>query len=204
MIWNMYGTERELFLTFDDGPVPEITPWIMDQLDRYYAKASFFCVGQNIEKNPVIFDNLVSAGHSIGNHSFNHLSGWTTGNINYINNVHKGAAISNSNLFRPPYGRIRPSQFKVLKHYYKLIMWDVLSGDFDPSISPAQCFENVTRNAIPGSIVVFHDSIKSKAKVMEVLPRVLKYYSERGFQFNSLKSVESPVEDPAKISCLKG
>lgn len=201
MIWNRYGSEQELFLTFDDGPVPEVTPWILDQLDHYNAKASFFCVGQNIEKNQAIFEDLVYANHCIGNHSFNHLSGWTTGNINYINNVHKGAAISNSNLFRPPYGRIRPSQFKLLKHYYTIIMWDVLSGDFDPSISPAQCYDNVIRNSIPGSIIVFHDSIKSKAKVMEVLPRVLKYYSERGYQFNSLKSIKAPRTNPVKINC---
>lgn len=201
MIWSMESSENQLYLTFDDGPVPEVTPWVLEQLDKYNAKASFFCVGHNIEKNPLIFDEMISGDHCIGNHSFNHLSGWTTGNFNYIQNVHKGAAISNSMLFRPPYGRIRPSQLKVLKHYYKLIMWDVLSGDFDPKLNPSQCFDNVINNAISGSIIVFHDSVKSKTKLLEVLPRVLKYYTDRGFNFKSLKALESPSMVERKLNC---
>ncbi|HEX5625970.1 MAG TPA: polysaccharide deacetylase family protein [Saprospiraceae bacterium] len=186
LTWHIQGEEKALYLSFDDGPIPEVTPWVMEQLDAFQAKATFFCVGDNIQKHPQIFEQLKAKGHTIGNHTYNHLSGWANDNLDYILNVRKGAVISGSRLFRPPYGRLRPSQTRFLKHHYRIIMWDVLSGDFDPNLSAEACYQNVIRNSKGGSIIVFHDSIKSKDKLYEVLPRILKYYSLEGYQFKAI------------------
>ncbi len=178
--------EKEIYLTFDDGPVDEVTPFVLDQLKKYDAKATFFCVGENIDNHPKIFKQLIKAGHSIGSHSYNHLSGWFTDNAQYYSNVVKAAELSDSKLFRPPYGRIKPSQAKKIQEDYKIIMWDVLSGDFDPNITVEKCFDNVISNANSGSIVVFHDSIKSYAVLKQVLPMVLDFYHEEGYTFKSI------------------
>lgn len=170
MVWRTDAANKELFLTFDDGPIPEITEWILETLKAYKAKATFFCVGQNIERHPSIFEQIKAEGHAVGSHTYNHLSGWATENVDYILNVRKAAKLAGTNLFRPPYGRLKPSQTRFLKHHYRIIMWDVLSGDFDPSISAEQCFQNVIRNTINGSIIVFHDSLKSQEKVMYNAP----------------------------------
>ena len=190
-IWQMpdesqQENNKELYLTFDDGPVQEVTPFVIDFLKQYNAKATFFCVGENIEENPEIFQELKDQGHSIGSHSYNHLSGWATENNQYLSNVDKAAKLSSSTLFRPPYGRIKLSQAKKIQENYKIIMWDVLSGDFDPKISAEKCYDNVVDNAHNGSIVVFHDSQKSYKVLKEVLPRVLDHYSELGYQFKSI------------------
>jgi len=191
----MESVEKKVYLTFDDGPIPEVTPWVLDQLDKYGAKATFFCVGQNVEKYGDIFHQLKSQGHTIGSHTYNHISGWASDNLDYMLNVRKASKICESNIFRPPYGKIRPSQTRFLKHHYRIVMWDVLSGDFDPNISAEQCLQNVLKNTIAGSIVVFHDSIKSFEKLKFVLPRVLNYYSEQGYQFVNLDELsgKSPV-----------
>ncbi len=186
MVWRTDAANKELFLTFDDGPIPEITEWILETLKAYKAKATFFCVGQNIERHQTIFEQIKAEGHAVGSHTYNHLSGWATENVDYILNVRKAAKLAGTNLFRPPYGRLKPSQTRFLKHHYRIIMWDVLSGDFDPSISAEQCFQNVIRNTINGSIIVFHDSIKSQEKVMYTLPKVLEHYTNLGYSFNSL------------------
>ncbi len=186
LVWRIETDQKELYLSFDDGPIPEVTPWVLDQLDLYQAKASFFCVGQNIERYPELFEDLLRRGHTVGNHSYNHLSGWGSENIDYILNVRKGAIISGSKLYRPPYGRIRPSQSRFLKHHYVIVMWDVLSGDFDAELSAEACYQNVVRKAQPGSIIVFHDSLKAKSKLFEVLPRVLEYFTNEGFQFKAI------------------
>ncbi|HRG32565.1 MAG TPA: polysaccharide deacetylase family protein [Saprospiraceae bacterium] len=195
LIWRMESVEKKVYLTFDDGPIPEVTPWVLDQLDKYGAKATFFCVGQNVEKYGDIFHQLKSQGHTIGSHTYNHISGWASDNLDYMLNVRKASKICESNIFRPPYGKIRPSQTRFLKHHYRIVMWDVLSGDFDPNISAEQCLQNVLKNTIAGSIVVFHDSIKSFEKLKFVLPRVLNYYSEQGYQFVNLDELsgKSPV-----------
>lgn len=191
-IWNIPSKQeepkkqKELYLTFDDGPVEEVTPFVLDQLSRYEAKATFFCVGENIDTNPGIFADLQKQGHSIGSHSYNHLSGWATENKQYFSNVSKAAELSSSNLFRPPYGRIKPSQAKKIQEDYKIIMWDVLSGDFDPNISADKCYNNVVANAHSGSIVVFHDSQKSYPILKKVLPKVLEYYDGEGYSFKSI------------------
>lgn len=194
LIWRVDSQEADIYLTFDDGPIPIVTPWVLKLLEEYHAKASFFCVGQNIERNPHIFHQIIDKKHTTGSHTYNHLSGWNTDNLSYFQNVNKGATISGSKLFRPPYGRLRLSQTQVLKHQYKIIMWDVLSGDFDPCLSEQDCYNNVIRNTKPGSIIVFHDSYKSSDKLFKILPKILEYYSIRGFTFKALDSYLYPSD----------
>lgn len=185
-IWNVPSSEKDIYLTFDDGPIAEVTPFVLKSLSEYKAKATFFCVGQNIENNPEIFEEIKDSGHGIGSHSHNHLSGWTTDNVRYVSNVKKAADLSDSILFRPPYGRIKPSQAKTIGKDLKIVMWDVLSGDFDPHVDAEKCFQNVIQNSKSGSIIVFHDSQKSYSVLKVVLPRVLKYYTDLGYNFRSI------------------
>lgn len=184
--WHIPTTEKVLYLTFDDGPIPLVTPWVMEQLAEYNAKATFFCVGENIRKHPEVFDQMIEEGHTVGNHTQNHLNGWVTDNIPYFHNVRHGAHLTNSLLFRPPYGKLRPRQSQFLLRHYRIVMWDVLSGDFDPTISNEQCLNNVIRNANEGSIVVFHDSIKAEEKLRYALPKVLAHYAALGYRFEAL------------------
>ena len=186
--WQVPTAEKTLYLTFDDGPIPEVTPWVLDQLDQYQAKATFFCVGDNIGKHPDVFEQVITRGHAVGNHTFNHLNGWSTDNIPYFHNVRRCAHLVHSPLFRPPYGKLSPRQVQFLQRHYRIVMWDVLSGDFDPAVSAEQCFDNVTRHAQAGSIVVFHDSLKTYEKLQFVLPRILAYYASQGFGFKKLES----------------
>jgi len=184
--WRVPGDEKHVFLTFDDGPVPEVTPWVLDLLDEYNAKATFFCVGENIEKNPDIFEKVVNGGHAIGNHTYNHLSGWVTDRLPYFLNIRKCAQLVKSELFRPPYGKLRPSQVQFLQRHYKIVMWDVLSADFDADISGEQCAKNVLRSVKPGSIVVFHDSLKAEKNLKHALPIVLERLAGEGYSFESI------------------
>lgn len=184
--WKVPTGEKVLYLTFDDGPVPEVTPWVLDQLDEYQAKATFFCVGENVKKHGDIFERLIGSGHTAGSHTYNHLNGWGTDNITYFHNVRHGAFLVNSRLFRPPYGKMLPSQVQFLSRHYRIVMWDVLSGDFDRDITPEQCLSNVLHHAVRGSIIVFHDSIKAWNKLSFTLPKVLDHFSERGYRFESL------------------
>jgi len=186
--WRFSSKSKKLYLTFDDGPIPETTLQILKVLRRYNALATFFCVGENIRKHPDLFNKIIDDGHSVGSHTYNHISGWTTRKENYVKNVKKGADISYSSLFRPPYGRIRPSQVKEIKKKYQIIMWDVLSGDFDENVDPETCFNNVLENTEAGSIIVFHDSIKAKAKVDYALPLVLEHYANQGFTFEKIET----------------
>ncbi|MBI9055311.1 MAG: polysaccharide deacetylase family protein [Bacteroidales bacterium] len=186
LIWHFPGKENELFLTFDDGPEPEITPWVLSELKKYNAKATFFCVGNKVEKNPSLYNQILAEGHSVGNHTYSHIKGWTTASENYVSDVDKAKEFIQSKLFRPPYGRIRPHQLKILKKDFKIVMWDVLSKDYDPKTTNEQCFNNVTDYAESGSIIVFHDNIKSQNNLFYALPKVLEYYSDQGFVFNSI------------------
>lgn len=195
LLWNMPRDSKTIYLSFDDGPHPEITPWVLNLLNDYQAKATFFCVGENISKYPEVFQQLISEGHSFGNHTQNHLKGWKTSTSQYLENVLKAEAVisrfsenlNHQKLFRPPYGKIKPSQAKRLKLLnYKIVMWDALSADFDPTISDEDCYRNVIENSNAGSIVVFHDSQKASEKLRTVLPRVLEYYSKKGFDFKGL------------------
>lgn len=200
-LWKINTSEKKLFLTFDDGPTPEVTEWVLEQLKSNNAKATFFVLGKNVQRYPEIFQQIIIAEHSIGNHSFNHLNGWETKDEIYFDDVEKGAIqIQNSKfktqnlnhksefinpklLFRPPYGRITFSQYNFLKTKYRIVMWDVLSGDFDFKLNGEQCFQHVKQNAANGSIVVFHDSHKGYERLKVCLPKVLKYYSEQGYIF---------------------
>lgn len=193
--WRFDTDRKEIFLTFDDGPTPEITPFVLKQLKQYNAKATFFCIGKNIENHPEIFHQILSEKHSVGNHTQNHLNGWKTKNINYLESVLKCEdVISNladktqeSKLFRPPYGRIKKSQAKeILKRGYRIIMWNVLSADFDRSISKEKCLENVLKNTKKGGVIVFHDSLKASEKLQFVLPKVLEELSKKGFSFKGI------------------
>jgi peptidoglycan-N-acetylglucosamine deacetylase len=185
-IWRVPTTEKVIYLTFDDGPIPEVTPWVLDQLHEFGAKATFFCVGENVKTHNNIFQKVVLAGHSVGNHTFSHQNGWGTDNLPYFQSIRKTAHLVKSRLFRPPYGRLLPSQSNFLQRHYEIVMWDVLSGDFDPDLSNEDCLENVISNVHPGSIVVLHDSLKAENNLRFVLPRVLKYYSEKGYRFEKL------------------
>lgn len=185
-IWKIPTEEQVLFLTFDDGPIPEVTPWVLETLEQYGAHATFFCVGDNIRKHPQVFDAVVKAGHSTGNHTFHHLNGWGTDNIRYFHDVRKGARMAKTGLFRPPYGKLTRRQAQFLQRHYDIIMWDVLSGDFDVQLTGEQCLQNVVEHAEPGSIVVFHDSLKAEEQLKYALPRVLEHFSEKGYRFDSI------------------
>jgi peptidoglycan/xylan/chitin deacetylase (PgdA/CDA1 family) len=187
-VWDVPNLENKVYLTFDDGPTPEITQWTLNQLKNYNAKATFFCIGDNVRKYPETFEEVVKEGHSIGNHTFNHLNGWKTNTQDYIENAklfekeYGKLSTETCKLFRPPYGKITPSQSKILRRMgYKIIMWDVLSVDFDVTITPEQCLENVLQNVKSGSIIVFHDSVKAFANLEYALPKTLEFLEQKGF-----------------------
>lgn len=192
-IWDIPNSENKIYLTFDDGPIPKITEWVLAELDKYNAKATFFCIGNNIQKHPEIFLKVIENGHSIGNHTFNHLKGWKTPINEYIENVSLcQSEIQNlqskiCNLFRPPYGKIKLSQSKKLQELgFKIIMWDVLSADYDQTISSEKCLDNVLKNVKSGSIIVFHDSIKAFQNLEYTLPKTLEILTKRGFVFERI------------------
>jgi peptidoglycan/xylan/chitin deacetylase (PgdA/CDA1 family) len=200
LLWNKSRTEKVIYLTFDDGPIPNVTDFVLKTLKAFNAKATFFCIGDNIVKHPDVFDRVKNDGHSIGNHTFNHLKGWITDDETYINNALKCQALTKTNLFRPPYGRIKKSQIKSLHSAIynfqlqakttnlksQIVMWDVLSGDFDITLSPDKCYQNVVRHTKNGSIIVFHDSLKAFDRLEYALPKVLAYFSKLGYKFSSL------------------
>jgi len=191
-IWRIDTDEKILYFTFDDGPHPEATSFVLEELKRYNAKATFFCVGRNVKENFAMYERIISEGHRVGNHTFNHLNGWKTNDKIYVEDIAKAAKIIDSNLFRPPYGKITGFQAKAIqgnKLHLKIIMWEVLSGDFDPSVNGENCYLNVVKNAKPGSVVVFHDSVKSLATLQHALPRLLKYYTDEGYSFQALQNM---------------
>lgn len=196
LTWKMPTGRKEIFLTFDDGPIPYVTPWVLETLASFDARATFFCVGDNVRKYPEIYNQVIDGGHSVGNHTHNHVSGWSTENIAYFNNIRHCARLVSSGLFRPPYGKLRPSQVQFLQRHYQIIMWDVLSGDFDRDIKPEECYQNVIQNAGSGSIVVFHDSLKSEANLRYALPLVLDYFTKEGYTFAAIQrsATAIPVE----------
>ena len=188
--WRIPTNEKVIYLTFDDGPIPVVTPWVLEQLAAYQAKATFFCVGDNIDKNRDIYEQVVAAGHAIGNHTYNHLNGWSTDNLPYFHNVRHCANLTRTVLFRPPYGKLRPRQTQFLQRHYRIVMWDVLSGDFDPYITEEQCLHNVINNVEPGSIVVFHDSFKAEEKLRYALPKTLAHFAALGYRLEALNDLE--------------
>ncbi len=185
-IWRKNPSEKVIYLTFDDGPVPEVTPSVLDILDKYGWKATFFCVGENVQKYPELYNEVQRRGHRTGNHSFNHIKGFNYSADAYVENVKKAAAYIHSDLFRPPYGRITQKQISVLKDDYNIVMWDVITHDYDKKLSPEQVFSNVTNHLRKGSIVVFHDSIKASANVLEVLPKAIEFWKSKGYDYRLL------------------
>lgn len=192
-IWNKSRKEKKIYLTFDDGPIPEITSFVLKELEKYKAKATFFCVGDNIQKYPDVFKEIITYGHAIGNHTFNHLNGWKEKNENYWHNIdlcqktiEKSYRPERSSLLRPPYGRIKRRQAQYLRQQYDIIMWDVLSGDFDASLHEEGCLKKTIASTKNGSIVVFHDSIKSEKNLRYCLPRYLSYFKEKNYSFEAL------------------
>lgn len=187
LIWSFPDEKDAVFLTFDDGPTEDLTPWVLEQLKKYDAKATFFVLGKNVELNPQVFEQILAAGHKIGNHTYSHQKGWATDTSQYIQDVDFANGFVNSNLFRPPYGRIKPSQLRVLKQRYKIIMWNVLSMDYSRRVSPRRVVNNVLNHVQPGSIIVFHDSRKAERSLRYALPRVLEAISQKGLKFKSIE-----------------
>lgn len=185
-IWRIPTDNREVFLTFDDGPTPIITEKILDLLAQFDAKATFFCIGKNAQNHPQIVTRILNEGHSIGNHTQTHRRGWKTGYAQYLRDVVQAKQHLNTTLFRPPYGQITRSQTRALKNQFHLIMWDILSGDFDPEMSVEQCIQIVSNQCVPGSIVVFHDSMKASPILLQSLPIILQQLKEKGFAFSAI------------------
>jgi peptidoglycan/xylan/chitin deacetylase (PgdA/CDA1 family) len=192
LVWDVNVTEKIAYLTFDDGPTPGVTDKVLNILDQFNAKATFFLIGKNAEQNPDYLPAYTQAGHAIGNHSYSHMNGWLSDTESYLSDIEKAAKLIESNLMRPPYGRIKRAQLKELKDMYSIVMWDILSGDFDPNVSPDACFQNVIDSFAPGSIIVFHDSIKASKTLLESLPRILRTLSSEGYRFEALQQELNP------------
>jgi peptidoglycan/xylan/chitin deacetylase (PgdA/CDA1 family) len=189
MVWHIPSVEPVIFLTFDDGPVPGLTEWILQELQQHEARATFFCVGNNVVQNPGIYSKILEAGHAAGNHTFSHLNSYRTGLRHYIRDIFRARKVIDSHLFRPPYGRIRPLAARILIPRFRIILWDVLSMDYDPALEPKMVLYNVVSKARPGSIIVFHDNLKARKNLEYVLPRVLDHYSRAGYKFLPLSAI---------------
>lgn len=191
LVWRMpAGGEKLLYLSFDDGPHPAATPFVLDELKRYDARATFFCIGKNVQEYPQLYRRLLLDGHRVGNHTYDHLDGWRTDDKKYLENIRVAAQWIDSDLFRPPYGKITRWQSSLLRDApfnYKIVMWEVLSADFDNALSPERCARNVQRRARPGSIVVFHDSEKAFERLRIALPAVLKHFAAMGYRFEAIR-----------------
>lgn len=192
-LWTVANTDKKIYLTFDDGPIPEITEWVLDLLDYYQIKATFFCIGDNIGKHPDIFQKIIDGKHQVGNHTEHHVNGWKSQTAKYVEEVlqctkkiEKYTEIS-QHLFRPPYGKIKPSQAKaLLQRNYKIVMWTVLSKDYDAKTSPEQCLQHVVKHTQSGSIILFHDSWKASGNLKYALPKAIEYLLKEGYQFELL------------------
>ena len=201
-VWNVETTEKVIYLTFDDGPTSRVTPWVLETLAEFNAKATFFCIGNNIEKNPELFKEVIRSGNAVGNHTFNHLKGWKTKTKKYLKDVKQSEFIMQKHLstypeynylkkeqplFRPPYGKFKMNQARqLLNKGYRIVLWDVLSFDWDANTTEETCYNNVIGNIQEGSIVVFHDSLKAEKNLRYCLPKTLTYYSAKGFRFKAL------------------
>ncbi len=192
-IWDINIADKIIYLTFDDGPHPVATPFVLDELKKCNAKATFFCIGKNVVDNPEIYQRILAEGHSVGNHTYNHVNGWKTDTEKYVDDVRAASLSINSYLFRPPYGRIKNAQAKKLKNY-KIVMWDVLSGDFDESLSNEKCLQYVIEKTRAGSIVIFHDSGKAFPRLQYALPKTIEFFLSKGYSFNSIEMQQKKDE----------
>jgi len=195
MTWDLQSEHREVYLTFDDGPTPVVTPWVLDRLDEAGARGTFFCLGRNVDKHPEIYNMILAGGHSVGNHSYSHLKGFRSSIRRYMEDINLASDMIDSKLFRPPYGRIFPGQVKAVLEQYDIIMWDVLSIDYNSGLSGDRVLQNVTRNVKPGSIIVFHDSDKAADNLYYALPRTLDFLQEEGYSMKYIPSSGLPRED---------
>jgi len=190
-IWDIKTKEKVIYISFDDGPHPTITPFVLNELNKYNAKATFFCIGDNVIKFPGIYSQVINEGHAIGNHTMHHINGWKTADEQYINDIEEAAKYIDSDLFRPPYGRIKRRQIKQLattvNPKLKTVMWSVLAGDWIATLHPEKCFEQVRKNIYPGCIVVFHDSEKANERMRYALPKLLEYFSNKGYVFKKIE-----------------
>jgi len=186
LVWRKNKAKKNIYLTFDDGPIPEITPWVLDCLKDKQIKATFFCVGENIKKNPQLLERIKNEGHQIGNHTMNHLKGWDTDSRKYLANIQECQNFTGTNLFRPPYGRAKKKQLSDIKQKYQIIMWDVLTGDYNPLITPEQCLKNTIKYCRNGSIIVFHDNIKAIDNLKYALPKAIDTLLAEGYIFSLL------------------
>ena len=187
LIWYMPVTRREIFLTFDDGPVPEVTPLVLGILKKFNVKATFFCVGENVQKYPEVFDLLIKDGHAIGNHTFHHVKAWKRDFNTYLSEVEQCNLLVKSRLFRPPHGQINLRLARNLSKNYKVIMWSALTGDYDKKLSGERCLVNAVKNTRPGSIIVFHDSVKALERMEYALPLYIEYCIKEGYSFGILE-----------------
>lgn len=186
-IWRFKKRGRKVvYLTFDDGPIPEVTPWVLDTLDRYRIKATFFLVGENVCRNPGLLEEIKKRGHSWGNHTMHHIQGMKVRSVNYLRDLNAAHTVIQSSLFRPPHGIIRWAQAKVIKNHYNIVMYDLVTRDYSRKLSPDQVFENVRRYARNGSIIVFHDSLKARKNIMATLPRAIEWLQSEGYEFARL------------------
>ena len=185
LLWNVPVTDNVIYLTFDDGPHPDITPKVLNILAQYDARGCFFCVGNNVQKYPDIFHQVKEAGHVTGNHTYHHINGWRTPDEVYFRDVEACQKLVRAHYFRPPYGKIMPSQMRYLKKHYQLVMWSVVTYDYDASISPEECLQIATGKTQQGSIVVFHDSLKAQKNMLYALPRFLEHFSKQGYRFET-------------------
>jgi len=181
--WHYSRDSKIIYLTFDDGPTPEITHKVMNLLDEYHAKGTFFCLGRNVDRHPEIYQEIVSRGHGVGNHTYSHLKGWRTGLKTYIQDIHLAESHIDSKLFRPPYGRIRNVQLRYISKLYRIVMWDVLTHDYNKHIPKELILKTTLRSTKSGSIIVFHDSVKASNNLFYILPRLLEHFSKQGYQF---------------------
>lgn len=185
--WQVKTKEKKIYLSFDDGPHPDITPWVLQQLKRYDAKATFFCIGKNVAAYPAVYEQILAGGHTTGNHTMHHLNGWRSATAAYFSDILEAGKYIDSKLFRPPYGKLTRFQGKELREAgYELVMWTILSGDFDLKLTPEKCWEMVQENAGKGAIIVFHDSEKAWDRLSYSLPLVLEKFSHMGYTFESL------------------
>ena len=182
-LWRMSPDDRAVYLTFDDGPIPEVTPWVIDVLDHYGVKATFFMVGDNVRKHPQEFEMVKSRGHRLGNHTFNHIGGLRHGIGSYVRNVEQANELLQTDLFRPPHGWMKWSQFATISRDYRIVMWDLVTRDYSTRLNGRDVLLNVRRWARPGSIITFHDSLKSQDKLLYALPRSIEWLQSQGYAF---------------------
>jgi peptidoglycan/xylan/chitin deacetylase (PgdA/CDA1 family) len=185
-LWAVNSIEKEIYLTFDDGPQPGITDWVLDLLKQYNAKATFFCIGNNVAQHPELYQRIIAEGHTIGNHTYNHINGLKSGRGEYIENIKKASGVIDSKLFRPPYGKLTWRQARWVKRNFKPVMWSALAADWDQTVTPEECLNNVTGNTKPGAIIVFHDSVKAETNLRYSLPKYLEFLKENGYSFSRL------------------